>query len=131
MEVGQARHYAKTGGVLSIVAGGFSLIWAAGLIALAALMAFVSDPGALMDSPAGGVFFMLALFYGIIALVILLIGALAVTGGVFAIRRRVWGLALAGAIAAVIVMLPCGVVAVVFTALGKPEFETAPPAQGG
>jgi hypothetical protein len=56
---------------------------------------------------------------GLIAL-----GVVAVVGGVCALRRRVWGLALAGAICALfpLVVVPVGVLAIVFMSLGKKEF---------
>ena len=54
-----------------------------------------------------------------------ILGIVAIVGGIFAIQRRLWGLALAGSICAVLI-LPAfilGVLAVVFVALGRSEFE--------
>jgi hypothetical protein len=62
---------------------------------------------------------MAAIGGGLIAL-----GVVAVVGGVYALRRRLWGLALAGAICALFpfVVVPVGVLAIIFVSLGKKEF---------
>ncbi len=54
-----------------------------------------------------------------------IIGILAIVGGVFALRRKVWGLALAGSIASLFSfhLFFLGIAAIVFTALSKNEFE--------
>jgi hypothetical protein len=52
---------------------------------------------------------------------ILVLGVLAVVGGVSAIRRKRFGLSLAGAICAIISGL-LGILAIIFVALGKREF---------
>ena len=48
---------------------------------------------------------------------------LGIIGGVYALQRKYWGLALAGAIAGSISFFPCGIVAIIFTAMAKPEFD--------
>ncbi len=53
---------------------------------------------------------------------IIILGIMAVIGGVSAIRRRSFGLSLAGAICA-LVWVPLGILAVIFVALGKREFR--------
>ena len=53
----------------------------------------------------------------------LAIATLAIVGGVFAIRRRKWGWALAGSIAAALVPFPLGIVAIVLLVLSKNEFK--------
>ena len=59
----------------------------------------------------------------VIALPIVIIGMLAIIGGIFALRNKIWGLALAGSIAAIIPLWPLGIASIVFTALSKNEFE--------
>ena len=51
-----------------------------------------------------------------------ILGIIAAIGGVSAIRRRSFGLSLAGAICA-LVWVPLGILAVIFVALGKREFR--------
>ena len=62
------------------------------------------------------------------------LGLVAILGGVFALRRQKWGLALAGAICAAMIPPPffLGALAVILVAVGRDEFEkpaeSAPPA---
>lgn len=51
-------------------------------------------------------------------------GIVAIVGGIAALNRRRWGLAVAGSIAALFGFLPIGIAAVVFTTLAEPEFRT-------
>jgi len=44
-------------------------------------------------------------------------------GGVFALRRRFWGLALAGSICALSGATVLGILAIVFVVMGRSEFE--------
>ncbi len=110
-----------TSGVLSIVAGSLSV--AAGLIlvlfggVLSGILASVGVPGALSLIPFPIV--------GGIATPLFILGAMAIVGGTYAIRRRVWPMALAGAICA---LFPpqvgiLGILAIVFIVLGKDEFD--------
>ena len=57
------------------------------------------------------------------AIALLVIGVLAIVGGVYALRLKVWGLALAGAIAAVITGPVIGLLALIFTVLGREDFQ--------
>jgi hypothetical protein len=52
-------------------------------------------------------------------------GAVALVGGICSLRRKLWGLALAGAICALfpLVIVPVGVLAIVFVSLAKKEFN--------
>ena len=102
-----------TAGILELIIGIPGLI--VGLIAVAVgsfLTFFVAGLGGLIGAP------------------IVVLSIVAIIGGVFAIRKRVWGLALAGAICGFIVGLPLvapaillGIPAIIFVALGKRQFE--------
>ena len=99
-------------GILDIIAGSFGLILALMLIFMGGVMRFVPDVPS----------FMWALFMGL-AGPFAIIGILAIVGGVYALQRKIWGLALAGSIAAFFPSWPLGVAAIVFTILSKNEFE--------
>ena len=110
-----------TSGVLSIVAGALSV--AAGLVlvlfggVLSSILAAAGVPNMLFLIPFPIV--------GSIATPLLILGAMAIVGGTYAIRRRVWPMALAGAICA---LFPpqvgiLGILAIVFIVLGKDEFD--------
>jgi hypothetical protein len=122
------------GGILSIVAGIFQISNAIGLATY-----FLADrmpdwtllpflPGVHVDWWAPLVRILGHIYFDgyfpiwlIIAGGLLLLGILAVVGGVSAIRRKRFGLSLAGAICALISGL-LGILAVIFVALGKREF---------
>ena len=54
----------------------------------------------------------------------IILGIIAIVGGSYALRRRVWGLALAGSICALIGPWGLlGLLAIIFVSLGKGEFE--------
>ena len=61
-------------------------------------------------------------FWGLLAIIL---GTVAITGGIFALRRRIWGLALAGAICALFPphVAVLGILAIIFMALPKGEFN--------
>ena len=96
-----------TAGVLTIIGGIFGI--AAGGLALL---------GTTFLAEMTGFGFLGALGGGFLAL-----GIIALIGGIFALRRKIWGLALTGAIFALFPVIPLGVVAIIFIALAKNEFE--------
>jgi hypothetical protein len=123
---------AKVGGVLSIVAGAFGVLamflWM--LVGILILVAGNIEGGYYYDTMRPETMMTIAaVFYFIMGIGSVILGALAIVGGVFALKRKYWGWALAGSIASVFTFFPCGIPAVIFTALGRPEFASnAPPA---
>jgi hypothetical protein len=107
-------------GILSIITGGLSLL--AG-IAFALGMVFYLTPqyGFYPDEMQVPVI----LAWVIIFVPLLVLSVLAIIGGIFAIKRRLWGLALAGAICALLTMWawPLGMASIILTALSKSEFD--------
>jgi hypothetical protein len=101
-----------TAGILDIVAGSFGLIAALVFIFVGGIMRFIPDVPTFLCP----IFMALA---GPLAI----IGILAIVGGVYALRRKIWGLALAGSIAAFFPSWILGIAAIVFTILSKNEFE--------
>jgi len=95
-------------GILAIIAGALHVILG---IILAAI---------------GGLTFFLPLT-ALFGIPFLILGLIAIVGGVYALRREAWGLALAGAIcASVPVIAPwniLGLLAIIFVSLGKGEFK--------
>jgi len=63
------------------------------------------------------VFTILAVFYSVIGIVLALLG---IIGGAFALKKKHWGVALAGAIAGVITFFPCGIAAVIMISMAQP-----------
>jgi len=116
---------AKVGGILSIVSGAFGILLGAVYVLMIFMFNFMitSIPQQPMDPEFPHEMFQIAAFiYGGIGLIVALIGALAIVGGAFALKRKHWALALAGAIAGTVTFFPCGIPAVIFVSLGKDEF---------
>jgi hypothetical protein len=99
-------------GILEIVGGALSVLGAIGVII--GIMLFLpvytaAGPGPVPD-------FGHWLIPGMLE-------TLPVIGGVFALRRKRWGWALAGSIAAVFASTLFGILATIFVAISKDEFE--------
>ncbi len=62
-------------------------------------------------------------FFLIAGIVVLVFGIIALCGGISAIKRRRWGLSLAGSILSLFLMPILGLLAIIFVSLGKSEFE--------
>ncbi|GAI65978.1 unnamed protein product, partial [marine sediment metagenome] len=58
----------------------------------------------------------------IAGIVVAVLGIVAIVGGISAIRRKSFGLSLAGAICALLPINLLGILAVIFVSLGKGEF---------
>jgi hypothetical protein len=124
------QNHAKTGGILSIIAGAFGVLGLFGFIFIAAVMLLMpGDFSGFYDRAAmpEGFFTILAVFYIVMGIFHALAGALAIVGGVFALKRKHWGWALAGAIGGTITFFLCGVPAIIFIVMGKKEFGNGVP----
>ncbi len=61
---------------------------------------------------------------GAIGIPFIVLGILSLVGGIYALKRRVWGLALTGSICALVSgYLVLGILAIIFVSMGKDEFE--------
>ena len=114
------------GGVLSIISGALQVI-GGGIATALMIAAFIGShlrPFQGMPLPwewSERVIFVGPLWIGIVALCLVL-GIVAIAGGVAALRRKSFGLSLAGAICA----LPSailGILAIIFVSVSKGEFE--------
>ena len=99
-------------GVLILVSEGFKLLGLLGLF-VASLFIFIWPP--LIISPVGIVFIALVVYIALTAV--------AVIGGIQALRRKHWGLALTGAVIAALPFSLFGVAAVILVVLSREEFE--------
>jgi len=112
-----------TAGILTIIAGaagigaGVFTAFIAGLLGLGGAVA-----GALGEIPISGALGGLGGILGMAGGASIGLGIVALIGGIFALRRRIWGLALAGAILATICMPSLGILAIIFVSMGKREF---------
>ena len=102
-----------TAGILSIICGAWGV-----------------SSGAVIAVLGGSVTWMVgvpfaAKILGLVGIPMIVLGTVAIVGGVYALKRKVWGLALAGAICAFIVppAFVLGIPAIIFVVMGKSEFE--------
>ena len=122
---------AKVSGILSIISGVFGFCW----LAFSVLMVYMFDlmlrePFYEPFSPYGGApmdefMIIMMVFYIVPGVLAALVGVLAIIGGIFALKRRRWGLALTGAIAGTLIFFPCGIPAIIFVSMAQPEFSAA------
>jgi len=101
-------------GILNIISGALGLIGGLGLVSVGIIIGEFGTP----DSLPITLVFLLTLGIPLIVL-----GALAIAGGVFALKRRIWGLGLAGSISATLFSPVMGIAAIIFTVLSKSEFK--------
>jgi len=107
----------RTGGVLSIISGVFGIIGSIALFFFT--VAGMAEKGSFQgEEPPFTLLFVLSFLMAFA-------GVLAVIGGTAALRRRNWGLALAGAIASLFSGAAIlGILAVVFVAAARKEFPS-------
>lgn len=96
-----------TGGLLAIVSGYLNILSGILLIAGVSFFTFAAFPTGL-----------------VLGLVVIALGVLSVIGGIFALRRRAWGMALIGSIASLVPSLGLipGTLSLILVTLGRKEF---------
>ena len=115
-------------GILNIIAGVLSLLGALGVII--GIIVFVSVGStpflAYMWRDLGdlgiGLNFLIIILV-IAAIFLATVGILPLIGGIYALQRKKWGLALAGSIVAIFGSSIMGILATIFIAMAKDEFE--------
>ena len=119
-----------TAGILSIIAGIPAIVGgtilaliATGITGMGIIpwTAFIPDIESIPELHAilGG----LGIVLGSIAVFPIIIGIVDIVGGVFALKRKRWGLALAGAICSLFSTWFLGIPAIVLVIIGKEEFD--------
>lgn len=96
-----------TAGTLSIIAGAIQVMLGIVVAAVLGIVGIVVGMG----------------WLGAIGVPFILLGAVAIAGGIYALRRKFWGLALAGSICSFVGPFPLGIPAVLFVVLSKDEFR--------
>ncbi len=114
----------KAAGILDIVAGSLGVLMS---LLLGLWLAFFSYFTSFPTGPGYGFEDFPMRFMALImipwAIIMLVAGILAIVGGTYALKRKGWAVALAGSIGAVISQLALGIVAIIFTVMGKNQFE--------
>jgi hypothetical protein len=111
----------KVAGILDIVAGALGIFGGFFLVLWLAFVPYMtSGPGTELHYFPMRIMMLFMLPW---AFIMFAGGVLAVVGGIYALKSKRWGLALAGSIGAVFSQLALGVVALIFTVMGKDHFE--------
>ena len=121
------HNYARTGGILTIISSVFSLfivlMGAVYIILPQALNASDLSAYNTNDLPPEVLLGMFTFIGAGIAIFGLVTGLLTVIGGIFALQKKHWGLALTGAICAAMIIFPIGIAATVLVSMARPEFS--------
>jgi len=104
-----------TAGILSIVSGASAIIGGIIIATLFSVISGIGGPGL----PSGEA--RIVAWLGVLGIPLIILGIVAIVGGVFAIRRKVWGMALAGAICS-LTSLILGILSIIFVSISKKEF---------
>jgi hypothetical protein len=122
------QNKSQVGGILAIISGALGVIGSLVMITMIIFMRCIFTSPEFGVGPEGDeVFTIIFLVYGIIGFVLLILGVTGIVGGIYAMKRRLWGLALAGAICGIITFLPTGVIGTVFIAQAQKEFSSSNP----
>jgi len=109
------------GGVINIVSGALCLISSLIVGFIAIMLQIVQDDPYYVDDPE--VIPVAIAILWISCIVVLILGIFAFIGGVFAIKRKNWGWALAGSICATLSNSILGIIAIIFIAMSRKEFS--------
>jgi hypothetical protein len=116
----------KIGGILSIVSGAFGILYMLLIIFVLIMLYYMSTntrfSRGYSDLPPEFMNIMYVV-YGAMGIFMALLGVLAIIGGIYSLKRKYWGWALAGAIASSITFFPCGIAALIFIAKGQADFK--------
>ena len=98
-----------TAGTLNIISGCFGIVGGV----------YIANVGGLeWDLPA-----LVVAIVGVVGISRIVLGVIALIGGIFARRRKLWELALAGSILAILCAPPLGVLSTIFVSMSKKEFK--------
>ena len=103
-----------TAGILTIISAAIKLIVALGIVI--GFSVYTTRPHCSIGISETGILIGIMVPF-------LILGIVALIGGIYALRRKMWGMALAGSIAAFLPSSILGVVAIIFVAISKNEFK--------
>lgn len=115
-----------TAGILSIISGAFFLIGGITIVSLLSQPTMATSWASyamysmgLSGTPSAS---FVTTFVITLATVLIVPGIVSLLGGIYALKRSLWGLALAGPVLVFFYLPPLGIPAIIFTALSKKEF---------
>ncbi|MFC1894009.1 hypothetical protein ACFLYR_08360 [Chloroflexota bacterium] len=113
-------------GILNIVGGALRILGS--IAVLIGIMFFIpvatsADPGLVPDMAPWMIPGVLSSIWIIGVVFLLVVGIIPLIGGIYALQRKKWGLALAGSIVAMFGSSVMGILATIFIVMAKDEFE--------
>jgi len=108
-------------GILSIVSGVIGVFLSVTLILFSVF--FISIESFPVATPHDFPFVLLQVVCMVWGIILLVLAIVAIISGIYALQRKLWGLALAGSIVSMLVFFPTGIAAVIFVGLSKEEFH--------
>jgi Na+-driven multidrug efflux pump len=119
----------RVAGILSIISGAFSVLGLGWMVFSIYMFKFMFNEPYMPynQGPPPEFFELITVVYSAFGLFFALLGALAVVGGIFSLKKRRWSIALAGSIASTIIFFPCGIAAVILVAMAQQEFHAPKP----
>ncbi|MFC1870951.1 hypothetical protein ACFLYF_00905 [Chloroflexota bacterium] len=113
-------------GILNIVGGAMRILGS--IAVLIGIMFFIPvatsvGPGPVPEMDRWLIPGVLETLLIIAAVFLLIVGIIPIIGGIYALQRKKWGLALAGSIVAIFGSSVMGILATIFVAMAKDEFE--------
>lgn len=103
-------------GILTLISAGLKILFGLGTLIAGFFASLFPRMGYWSDHPV--------LWFSIAAFFLVAFGVIAVIGGIFALQRKRWGWALAGAIMAFLPFNLLGLASIILVALSKREFES-------
>lgn len=115
---------ARISGILSIISGIIGVLWLGYAILMYYFMDVMLKSNAFTDFQSQSFMFsrFMSLIYLVLGIGAAIIGILAITGGIFALKKKHWGMALTGAIAGTITFAACGIPSIILIAWAQNEF---------
>jgi uncharacterized BrkB/YihY/UPF0761 family membrane protein len=114
---------ATTAGILNIVAGGLNGLTAIGIIVVLMIFDRINIAQFLPQENASMIMPLIVPILIFVLVLSVITAVFPIIGGVFALRRRNWGWALAGSIIAIFRMSVLGILSTIFVSMAKDEFE--------
>lgn len=111
-----------TAGILDIVSGAIGMVGGVYLVILSQLFSAIREILRLDPLVIQRIEDIISQMVAV-PFIVVLIGIISIIGGVYALQRRIWGLAIAGAISSCIVFPIFGLPSIIVTALAKDEFK--------
>jgi hypothetical protein len=118
---------ARSAGILSIICGAFGIlntIGSAFYLIFMSLFFFNIPFSPEIDAPFESFEMIRTVSLSTFIIYNALVSGLGIAGGIFALKRKKWGIALAGAISGVVTFLPGGIAAVILISQAQKEFST-------